>query len=123
MKIVLILKREPATWLGLVAACVQFVSAFLFHLTVDQQSGLNAAAAGIVGVVVAFLVHDGVIAAITAGFQALIACGMGFGLGWSPDKQTAFMLIVVAISAVFVRSQVAAPVTASELRRGLRLAA
>lgn len=117
---VLILKREPAFWLGAVAAAIQLVSAFLFHLTQDQQAVLNGVAAGVVGLIVALTVHDGVVAAVVALFQAALACALGFGLHWSPDQQSTFMLFITAVASGFVRSQVTAPVTAAELRRGLR---
>lgn len=119
----LVFGREPAFWLGAVAAGVQLVSAFFFHLTADQQAGLNGAAAGIVGLIVAFTVHDGVVAAVVALFQAALGCALGFGLHWSPDQQSTFMLFVTAVAAGFVRSQVTAKVSASQLRSGLRLAA
>lgn len=122
-KSVLILGREPSVWLALVAAAVQAVSAFCFHLTDHQQTSVNAVAAGVAGLIVACIVHDGVVAAVTGLFQAGIACGMDFGLGWGPDKQTAAMLFVGAFAAAFVRTQVAAPVSAAQLKRGVRPAA
>lgn len=123
-KTVLIFGREPATILALVAAIIQCVGAFAFDLTKDQQSLLNAVAAGVLGAVVAFMVHDNVVAAVTACFQALIACAIGFGLHLSPDAQTAIMALVVqTLGAVFVRHSVESKVSAQQLRAGLRLAA
>lgn len=119
----LVLKREPAFWLAAVAAAVQAISAFFFHLTADQQAVLNGVAAGVVGLIVAVTVHDGVVSAVVGLFQAALACALGFGLHWTPDQQSTFMLFITAVAAGFVRSQVEAKVSAAELRAGLRLAA
>lgn len=119
----LVLGREPAFWLGAVAAAIQLVSAFFFHLTQDQQAVLNGVAAGVLGLIVAAIVDDGIVAAIVSLFQAALACALGFGLHWTPDQQSTFMAFITAVAAGFVRSQVSAPVTAAELRRGPRLAA
>lgn len=116
---VLIFKRDPAVILAFVAAAIQSVSAFFFHLTVDQQAGLNGAAAGILGLVVAFMVHDNVIAAVTALFQALIALSIGFGAHISADRQSVLMVLLGAGAAAFVRTQVTAKVTRAQLMAGM----
>jgi hypothetical protein len=122
-KTTLVLGREPAFWLGAAAAAIQLVSAFFFHLTADQQAVLNGVAAGVLGLIVAVIVHDGIVAAVVALFQAALGCALGFGLHWTPDQQSTFMLFVTAVAAGFVRSQVEAKVSAQQLRAGLRLAA
>lgn len=104
--------REPAAWLGLFAVLVQLASTFFLHLTTDQQSLINAVAAGVAGLVVAVLVHDGVVAAVGALFQSAMALAVGFGLQWTPDKQSVFMALVMAAVHAFVRTQVQAPVSA-----------
>jgi hypothetical protein len=107
------LSRDPALWLGLAAAAVQLVAAFLFPLTVEQQALLNAAAVAVAGVITAFAVRrDGQAAALVGFAQAAIALGLGFGLDWGPEKQAAAMAIVTALAAAFVRTQVTAKVTA-----------
>lgn len=113
---VLIFGREPAAILGLVAATIQAASAFLFHLSTNQQASLNTAASGVLALVVAFMVHDGIVAALTGAFQALVAAAVGFGLDWSADQQTAFMIFVVAVATAFVRTQVTAKVSREQLR-------
>lgn len=107
------LSRDPALWLGLVAALISLTAAFLFPLTVDQQAVLNAAAVAVMGVVTAFIVRrDGQSAAIVGFAQALIAVGLGFGLNISPEGQAAIMAVVSTAAAMFVRQVVVAPVTA-----------
>lgn len=108
--------REPALWLALAAVILKVISAFWIHVTVDQQSVINAALAAAVGVFVALAVHDGISAAILGLVQALIALGVGFGLHWSADQQALVMSAAAAVAAMFVRTQATAKVTAADLR-------
>lgn len=112
-----ILGREPALWLALVAAAVQLGTAFGLDLSKDQQALINAAAVAVVGVLTAISVHDGIGAAVLGLFQAGVALGVGFGLHWSPDQQSTVLATVAALVAMFVRTQVAAKVTAAEVTR------
>lgn len=104
--------REPAMWLAFIAALVKLISAFWLHLTVDQQSTINALAAAVVGVVVAVLVHDGLSAAILGLSQGSLALAIGFGLHMAADKQAILMAAVGITVAMFVRTQVTAPAPA-----------
>jgi hypothetical protein len=107
------ISRDPALWLGLVAAVVQLVAAFIFPLSVEQQAVLNAVAVAVAGLATAFLVrHDGQAAAVVGFAQAAIACGLGFGLDISAEGQAAIMAAVSTAAAMFIRTQVTAPVTA-----------
>jgi hypothetical protein len=108
-----IFNREPAVWLGLIAVCVQFISAFWVQVDQDTQTLINAVAAAAVGLIVAFMVGDGVIAALTGFASAALALGMNLGLDWSAERQAAFMAIITVIAQAFVRTQVVAPVPAS----------
>jgi phosphatidylglycerophosphate synthase len=85
--------REPTVWLALIAALVQAISGFFFHLTDEQQGVLNAVAAAVLGFV-----------------KALFALGLAFGAHWAPDKQSLVMVLITAVFAAFVRQQVVAPV-------------
>lgn len=111
--------REPALWLGLLAAALKLATAFGLDLTADQQSVINAAAAAIIGVAVALLTRDGIPAAILGTAQALLALGLGFGLHVSGDQQAVIMSFVAVAISMFIRTQVTAPVpgpdTTSEL--------
>lgn len=108
--------REPAVILGLVAVLVQFLSAFVVDVSADTQTAINVAAAAVVGLIVAFMVHDGTIAAITGLAQAALALGMNLGLHLSGDQQAAFMAIITVFAQAFVRQQVEAPVSKESLR-------
>jgi hypothetical protein len=105
--------REPAVILGLVAAVVQLVSATAFPLTPDQQGVINAVAVALAGVITAFAVStDAGFAAVAGLVKAVIALALAFGLDLSPDLQSAIMVVVTAIGAFFVRTQVSAKVPA-----------
>lgn len=107
------LSRDPALWLGLTAAVVQLVAAFIFPLSIEQQAVLNACAVAVAGLITAVWVRrDGQAAAIVGLAQAAIAVGLGFGLDISAEGQAAIMAAVSTAAAMFVRTQVTAPVSA-----------
>lgn len=104
--------REPALVLALIAVLVKTGSAFGLNVSPDQQAVINAAAAAIVGLIVAVTVHDGLPAAILGTAQAVLALAVGFGLHWSADQQAVVMSLAAAVVAMFVRTQVTAPTPA-----------
>lgn len=104
--------REPALLLALVAAVVNGLPGFGVDLTTGEQAALNTAAATVVAIAIAVIVHDGLGAAILGLIQALGSLVIGFGFHWSTDQQAAVMLIATAAVAVVTRAQVTAPVPA-----------
>lgn len=116
MKSPLVLGREPAVWAGIVAVVVQFVAAFVIDVNADVQTGVNVAAAALLGLLVAFKVHDGQVAALTGFTQAALALGLNLGLDLTADKQAAVMAFVTVVAQAFVRTQVTAPVPAPATR-------
>jgi len=108
-----ILGREPVLWLSLVAIVVKVVSAFLVHVSTDQQAVINATAAAVAGLLVALSTRDGESGAILGVVQALLALGVGFGLRWTPEQQAMVMSLSATVVAMFLRTQVTAPVPAS----------
>jgi hypothetical protein len=107
-------RREPALILGLIAAIVQVASAFVFHLTIDEQGTLNAVAVAVAGLLTALAVKSEQLAPLILGLvQAVIAVGLAFGLVLSPDNQSVIMSLAAAVVAMFVRSVVVAPVAAT----------
>jgi hypothetical protein len=105
--------RDPALYLTLVATAVRLASAFVFHLSDDQQAVVNAAATAIAALIVAVWVRrDGQVAGLLGVAQALLALAIGFGLHVSAENQAVIMSFVGAIAAAFVRTQVVAPVSA-----------
>jgi len=104
--------REPALWLGLISSLVMFAGAFGLNLTADQQALINAASAALFGLLTAwFIAKDGLTAAILGFVQAVLALAVGFGLNLSSDKQTIIMVVVSALTSMFVRTQATAPVS------------
>ncbi|MFK8851267.1 hypothetical protein [Streptomyces sp. Ac-502] len=116
-----ILGREPSAWLALVSVIVQFVSAFVIEVSADTQTAVNAVAAAAMGLILAFMVHDGVIAALTGFAQAGLALGMNLGLDWSSARQAAAMAFVTIVAQFWlVRDRVTAPVPAAALKASIR---
>lgn len=105
-----ILGREPAVLLALFATIVRLISAFWIDLTTDQQSVLNAVATALVGLIIAAVVKNGLVAAVLGFVQAVLALALGFGLEITAENQAVIMSFVSAIVAMFVRTQVTAPV-------------
>lgn len=116
-----VLGREPVIWTTAVAAIVQFISAFFIPVTADQQGVIAAVAIAVLGFIGAVQLHDGTWAqAFVVVVKALVALAVAFGLHWAPDQQMIFMGLVQAVLALFVRSQVTAPVDAAGRDIGAR---
>ena len=113
---VLILKREPAAWLTLIAVVVKLAAAFGLDVSADQQSAINAVAAAAMGLLVAVLAHDGAGAAVIGLAQAALALALGFGLAWCADRPAVVMAAVPVVVGMWDRTQVTAPVPAAPAR-------
>jgi hypothetical protein len=110
MRSVKIFGREPAVWLALIAAALKLVGAFWVGLGPDQQAWINAVLAAAMGLAIAFIVHDGVVAAVLGLAQAILSLAVGYGLDWSADQQAVVMAFVTMVAGAFDRTQVTAPV-------------
>jgi len=110
-------RREPAVYLTLFATAVRLLGAFVIDLTGEQQAVLNALATAVAALIVAFMVHDGQVAAILGVAQALLALAVGFGLHIDADHQAVIMSFVGAAVAMFVRTQVSPTMPALPKRR------
>lgn len=114
----MLLGREPALWGALAKAVILAVSMFFFTLTTDRQALLNAAAAAVIGLVVAITVlRDRLVPAILGLLEAGVALAIGFGWNLSPDKQTVIMGVALAVVAVWTRDRVIVPVDENGARR------
>lgn len=110
--------REPALVLAFIAALVQLASAFWFDLSGDQQGYLNGAVAALVGLATAWSVaRDRLAPAVLGAAQALLALAVAFGLSWSAEQQSVIMAFVATAVAMFVRTQVTAPVAPEAVSR------
>lgn len=115
-----LLGREPALWAAFAAAAIKLIAAFWIDLSVDQQSVLNAVVAAVLGLVVAFMVGDGIQAAVLGFAQAALALAIGFGLHVAADNQATVMAFVAVAVGMFVRTQVQAPVPVQDSPAGAR---
>jgi len=104
--------REVALWLALIAGGVKMASAFWLHLSDDQQTLVNAIAAGTAGLIVAVLVRDGIQAAVLGFAQAGLALGVGFGLDMPAEQQAVLLSFIAVAVGMFERTQLTAPVPA-----------
>lgn len=114
---ILIFGREPVLILGTVYATVALVSALIFPLTDEQQGVLNTVAAAVIALLEAAFVGREKLAAMVLGLlRTLIAAGVAFGLHWDPNTQGAVMVFATAVLSAYARTQVVAPVPASNAR-------
>ena len=95
---------------------MKVIPALLIHTSTDQQAVINAAAAATAGLLVALSTHDGESGAILEVVQGIAALGVGFGLRWTPDQQAMVLSLAAMVVAMFLRTQVTAPVPATALR-------
>lgn len=94
-----------------VASLIMMVSLFIVALTPDQQSYLNAVVVGVVGLVLYFnLAKDGGLALIVGLCKSVLSLSLSFGLQLPADKQAAIMSFVAVTTAMFVHSNVTAPI-------------
>jgi hypothetical protein len=106
--------REPVYWLGLISASIMVLSSFFIPLTTEQQGVLNAICTSAFGVLTAYFVaQEGLQAAILGFFKAAIALALAFGWHATPEAQGTIMAFVAAVSAMYTRTQVVAPISAT----------
>ncbi|MFF4489404.1 hypothetical protein ACFY0F_23395 [Streptomyces sp. NPDC001544] len=104
--------REPAAWAALASIVLQVIGAFVADFDAETQAWVNAVVLAVLGLIVAVMVHDGVIAAITGLAQAVITLAAGLGLDWSAEKQALILSLITAVAQFAVRQVVTAPVPA-----------
>lgn len=105
------INREPALILGVVSSAVAMFSAFFMELSPEQQGAINAAAAAILGVVLAIWVtHEKLAPLLIGALQAILALGLAFGMHLDSVQQSVIMSFATAVAALFTRQVVYAPV-------------
>lgn len=102
--------RDPALWAALFASAVSALGTFTFHFSVDQEGTLNGLFAALMGIVVWRITKDGGPALILGFAKALILMAAAWHFNLPTDQQTILMTLLSASVAMFVRTQVAAPV-------------
>lgn len=105
--------RDPAILLTLIATIVRLAVAHFIDPTPDQQTIADALITAVAGFVVAFFVqHEKQVPALLGLVQAAIAVAINMGFNIDAATQAAIMSVVGGLAALFVRTQVVAPVPA-----------
>lgn len=104
--------RDPATITGLVAALLGALGAFGLNLDDNLQSIIMAIVTAFLGLLTAFQVGDGLIAAINGFAQSAISLFLYFGLDWSAENQAKVLFFISIVAGFWVRDKVIAPVPA-----------
>lgn len=102
--------REPALWGALLATIVSALGTFVFHFTVDQEGALNGIISALIGIVVWRVTRDGSPALILGLAKALLVAAAAWHFNLPTDRQTILLALLSSIVAMFVRTQVSAPV-------------
>lgn len=111
-----ILGREPALWLQGFSALLLFLTPML-HLSADASAAIMAVITALFGVLTAFAVKDGTIAAALSGLiKALAVLAAAFRWNLDPAVIAGLMVFVEAGVAFWLRTQVTAPVNAAGQR-------
>lgn len=103
--------RDPALILAFVAATVQGFSAFVLNVSPELQGAINAVAIAMLGFLTArSIARDKLVPAVLGLAQAVLALVLAFGWHATGDQQATIMAFVATAVAMFVRTQVTAPV-------------
>lgn len=114
--------REPALLLGLIAAGVKLLG-YELDVSDGAQTAINAVAAGVVAIIIAFVAQNGAwAAAILQTAQAVMSLFVGLGLDWSADRQALWMASIAAFLAVVERFMVTPPLPTTALEQSSPLA-
>lgn len=119
----MLLGREPALLLGFIAAGVKLLG-YELNVSDGVQTAINAIAAGVVAIIIAFVAKNGAwAAAILQTAQAVMALFVGLGLDWSADRQALWMASIAAFLAVVERFIVTPPLSTTRLEQSSPLKA
>lgn len=111
----MLLGREPALLLGLIAAAVK-LAGYELDVSDGTQTAINAIAAGVVAIIIAVVAKNGAwAAAILQTAQAVMSLFVGLGLDWSADRQALWMGTIAAVLAVVERFMVTPPLPTTRL--------
>jgi hypothetical protein len=109
--------RDPAVWLGLAAVAAQFLVAWRFDLTEDQQSWVNATATAVMSLALALTVsRDQIVSAAAGLLAAVMQLGVAFGAHLSQDEIALAGALLTSLLAGYLRTQVTAPIAADGSR-------
>lgn len=110
--------REPVFILGFISAAVSLIG-YQYDVSAGTQTAINTLTAAIVGFILAVMLRTGAwAAALMQAAQAAMDLFVGLGLDWSADKQAKWMGALAAGLALYLRTQVTAPVPSTALEEG-----
>jgi len=105
--------REPAAWIALLAVVLQLLSSYLIHWSADTQGVVNAVIVALFGLWTAAHLpdwRDKILPALLGLVQAVFASMLAFGADVPATVQSQWMAFITTAVALFVRTQVTAPV-------------
>jgi len=105
--------REPAAWIALLAVVLQLLSSYLIHWSADTQGVVNAVIVALFGLWTAAHLpdwRDKILPALLGLVQAVFALMLAFGADVPATVQSQWMAFITTAVALFVRTQVTAPV-------------
>lgn len=102
----MIFGREPAVWLGLIAAGLALlVPMGVVDFTSDEIALIMAAVTAVFGVITAYLTHDVMLGVLVGLVNAVAALFVGFGVNVNPDLTASIIGVVTVLVSFFQRTQ------------------
>ena len=109
-----VFNREPAMVLALLGAIWQVVSSFGLDFGAQTQSIVTAIVAGVLGLITAIKVHDGIIAAVNGFVVAAVSAVSYYAMHWDAAGQSKLVgAVMIVFTFFFVRQNVTAPADAT----------
>jgi hypothetical protein len=102
--------RDPALWASLFSVLISGAGAFVFHFNTDQEGALNGLITAAFGIVVWYVTKNGGPALILGLVKAAIFTAAAWHFNLPADKQTILLTLTSVLVAMFVRTQITAPV-------------
>lgn len=103
--------RDPSAWLALVAVIVEMLVAWGLPLSEQQQAGINAVATALFGLLLAALVARDKVIPVAAGLVVAVGqAAIAFGAHLSQHEIAVTGALVTTVLALWLRTQVTAPV-------------
>jgi uncharacterized membrane protein YdbT with pleckstrin-like domain len=98
--------REPAVLAGVIEAAIMVaVAVGIVHWDAEQIGSIMAVVTIVFGIIVAYLTHDVLLGLFTGLIKAGGALLIAFGLSVNPDVTATLTALVVALAALFQRTQ------------------
>jgi hypothetical protein len=101
-----LLGREPAVIVGVIEAAIMVaVAVGILKWNTDQIGAIMAVVVIVLGLITAFLTHDTLLGLLVGLVKAGGVLLAAFGLNLSPDVTATLIALIVALAALFQRTQ------------------